>query len=331
MTVSFVTTCPRIHIGLIDLGFVTPRKYGGAGIMIDWPVIKVSARQSVGHAIVDNDLIDSAAQDDLLSLVNRLTDEFGVPSTQIEVHSCAPQHIGLGSKTALVMATIAAICDLYQMPLPNYQMQRLSGRGGVSGIGIHGFFTGGLIVDAGHPQDFSPHLPSRVIAPADIPLLLINRTTPVHAWRFFLLLPVGLRYHGPTEVDLFASKTPIDRSEVLESMQLMYHGILPSYLAGDLLGLRSALAAFHGVGFKRMEVDAQTPEVKTLLQQLAQTPFLAAGMSSVGPLIYAISNVIGPEVDDFIHNVCEETSTAVLAVCNVRTRGFEANRTAGKQ
>ena len=73
-------------------------------------------------------------------------------------------------------------------------------------------------------------------------------------------------------------------------MAAVYHGIVPAIAEGDLGSLRAAMREIHQTGFKRREVDGQSHVVCGLLDQLHTDLKLAAGMSSLGPLVYAITS-----------------------------------------
>src|ERR1035441_2452586 len=50
---------PRVHISLLDLGDVTPRRYGGAGFSIDGNGLEVSAKSSKQTLKIGLDLLES--------------------------------------------------------------------------------------------------------------------------------------------------------------------------------------------------------------------------------------------------------------------------------
>ena len=77
--------------------------------------------------------------------------------------------------------------------------------------------------------------------------------------------------------------------ESLQTLGSVYHGVAPAILEGDLPALGYALRQIHAVGFKRREIAQQSDEVRTLLSQLQANRAVAAGMSSLGPLVYAIT------------------------------------------
>src|SRR6187397_3143910 len=62
------------------------------------------------------------------------------------------EHVGLGTKTAVILGALQAAAIASGYKVSRAELQLLSGRGGASGVGIHAFFIGGLVIDAGHWQ-----------------------------------------------------------------------------------------------------------------------------------------------------------------------------------
>jgi len=70
---------------------------------------------------------------------------------RIEVVSTAPEHAGLGVGTQLSLGVARGLYELAGLPPPTAeQLAALTGRGRRSGVGLHGFRLGGLIVDGGY-------------------------------------------------------------------------------------------------------------------------------------------------------------------------------------
>src|SRR5690606_33958207 len=170
---------------------------------------------------------------ELAALVASLSEAEGQPFETI-VHGHAMQHVGLGTKTALKLAVVSAYHRLLEMCVDRAVQQRLSGRGGASGIGIHGFFEGGVLWDAGKPaQAVEALLPSGAALAKSTPTLMMRQPFP-SPWRVGLCLPRAERSHGMDERRFFEAHTPIPRNEALETMALLYHGVLPAFRQVDL-------------------------------------------------------------------------------------------------
>jgi beta-ribofuranosylaminobenzene 5'-phosphate synthase len=135
------------------------------------------------------------------------------------------------------------------------------------------------------------------------------------------MLPDGNRRSGQSEVRFFNRNTPIPSDEVKEVLSLVYHGLVPAVLTEDLILLSRALKAIHKVGFKRRELDGQSLPTQDLLSRLQAIQGCASGMSSMGPLVYAITREAGRAVDQ-VRSVASETSVTLVGVASGSNSGY---------
>jgi beta-ribofuranosylaminobenzene 5'-phosphate synthase len=308
----------------MDMGNVTSRTYGGAGFALSSPATEIIAERSSGRTeIAGLEMLDADAQAGLRACVNRWAQLNKSAHVHIKIHRLPIQHIGLGTKTSLLMGTLAAATLAAGKEISQSAIQTLSGRGGASGVGVNTFFHGGFVADAGHParKDLSFAPSSRRISHAVPPIL--SRVPIPERWQVYLFLPSGRRFSGNAEQEFFTKNTPIRRSEVLDSIALLYHGVVPAVLTADLSLLKESLANLHKVGFKKRELAAQSEDVKAIIAYLDSIRDCAVGLSSMGPLIYAISErTISAEVED----IKKTFNVDLLATCSGRNRGFEVQR-----
>lgn len=282
-----VRSFSRIHITLIDLAGVTHRRYGGVGFALDAFPIEVRALVAVNNEVNFECIIEARDRADVWALLERLSSKLSYKFC-IQVLSLPPPHVGFGSKTALLLAIATSCSALHGSPLTTTDLLKLSGRGGASGIGVNTFFVGGVVVDLGHPESANtPFTPSSSTQPALAPPIGVRLPFPQH-WEIHLLLPKGYKYSAGSEVTFFQRNTPIPSEEALRVLAAVYHGVVPAFLEEDHQLLKRALMDVHAEGFKKREVDRQHPVVHELLQLLASYEYIAAGMSSMGPLLYAI-------------------------------------------
>ena len=283
-----VRTFPRIHMTLIDLASATHRRFGGAGFAVDGLPAMVTGAISMKSEIGGAAGKDVRDRRDLQHHLKRLSRTLG-QEFSVDVVTSMPQHVGLGSKTALLMATGIVCNDLAGRTLGQRQLVLASGRGGTSGVGVNTAFVGGFVVDGGHRTNGDGRYePSSARTPEGVPPTLVRLGFP-DAWRIHLFLPKGYRFSGERERLFFEQNTPIAVREVHEVLAAVYHGIVPAIAEADLDLLRLALCEVHRTGFKRRELHGQGQEVRELVKELQSGLKLAAGMSSLGPLVYAIS------------------------------------------
>ena len=142
-----------------------------------------------------------------------------------------PEHVGLGTGTQLSLAVARLILAGLGIEDPGVdRLVALTGRGRRSGIGVHGFMGGGLIVDGGHS------------ARSTVPPLLARMTFPVE-WKILLVIPSdGLGMSGPRERDAFA-RLPAPSSRTTDRLcRLVLLELLPTIAERDLAGFGHALS-----------------------------------------------------------------------------------------
>jgi beta-ribofuranosylaminobenzene 5'-phosphate synthase len=263
--------------------------------------------------------LDDRGREDVSCALARLGEHVGHPiDAEITIDGWMPQHVGLGTKTALLLALLDATGRALKLSLSNAELQSLSGRGGTSGVGLHTYFHGGFVLDAGHLQSSVPTLApsSSRIAPG-IPPMLTQAPFP-ERWRVTLLTVPGPRIHGENELAFFAAVTPVPADEVLRALALVHHGMTPAFLDEDLELLGSSLLELHQVGFKARELTHQSASVKAVLRDCWDHG-LVAGLSSMGPTIYAIGSA-DDDSNALLETIAREHDIAMtgpLPACNV--------------
>ncbi len=320
---------PRIHIGLLDLGHATFRMYGGVGFALSGPEITIEACHNATTEIMGLDMLDSDGQRDVVRALDLLQDMTHRARIRLLLRHMPPQHVGLGSKTALILGILSAASSALGIDVGRADLQRLSGRGGTSGIGVNAFFDGGFIIDGGHGQQNAEEFgPSSARAPAQPPPIICRAPMPF-AWQCHLLLPPGERISGARERAFFRRETPVPQSEALEAIALAYHGIAPAVITQDLSLLKVALKQFHCVGFKLREVRMQPLSTQAILESFDEHPSCAAGLSSMGPLVYVVAHEDDSETVRLVQRVCADSGAALLGSYRGRNAGYEVSRGSG--
>ncbi len=146
--------------------------------MIDAPGVEVLVEPATSW-IIEGAL--SSRVDQLVAQLRQEMHETGVtlPPARIRVVSAPAEHVGLGVGTQLCLAVARAVARLAaETDLSVEQLVRLTGRGRRSGIGLHGFEHGGLIVDGGRRNE------------ADVPPLLARLPFP-EVWSILVVQPQG--------------------------------------------------------------------------------------------------------------------------------------------
>jgi beta-RFAP synthase len=255
-----------------------PRQFGGVGLMIDAPGIGLTVEPASSWQ-AEGPLADRA-----LRVAERLvTAGVELPSARIVVRHAPQEHVGLGVGTQLSLGVARLLLRMAGHHEPSAAtLAALCGRGLRSGVGLHGFGRGGLIVDGGRRTDDG------------IPPLLAHLDFPPE-WKVLVILPephAGL--HGAAEVQAFAQLPPIPVDEADRLCRLVLMGLMPAVLERDLPTFGMALAELQErVG--RCFAPAQggifaRPELTGIVKGLESEGLHGAGQSSWGPTLYAFSN-----------------------------------------
>jgi len=256
-----VTTGSRLHFGLLALG--GPRRFGGVGLMIDAPALRVSA-SAAAEWQAEGPLAERA-----LHFARRLD----APPHVLHVETAPPEHSGFGTGTQLALAIGRLLT-----PLPLAEIIHRTGRGQRSAIGTHGFAQGGLLVDGGRKDQLAP--------------LLVRYAFP-EEWRMVVALPVasgGLS--GPAEIGAFAQLRG-KRQHTDDLCRLTLLGMLPAVLERDLAAFAAALGEYNAKSGELFAPVQGGPyssgPVSELIAYLRQLGFEGVGQSSWGPAVFAIA------------------------------------------
>jgi len=288
------------------------------------PGVEVSAKRSARWKVTSSALDERTRSDLEISLREFSRRGSTRGSATITIESMPPLHIGMGTKTALVLAALVAAQSELGIECDAEGLMAASGRGGTSGIGIHGFFKGGFLVDAGHPQEEIARLsPSSSRRPARPPMLVERLAIP-ERWRFHLVVPPGISRYGRREARFFNANTPIPSREVHEAISATYHGLVPAVIEADLDHLGEALAKLHRLGFKARELAGQPAGLRAAYQRLLKEGGGPVGLSSMGPVLYVVLDVEDDRSRQAISRVCADTGAAYLGVFAGLSDGYRS-------
>lgn len=286
MTSVRLSTGSRLHFGLLALGPQADRQFGGVGLMVEAPGLTLTARPAPGWH-VEGPLAERLRRV-ALQVASGL-EELGHPVGPVafQVEQAPPEHVGLGTGTQLGLAVGRLLGTLAGLPdLPLSTLATLAGRGRRSGVGLHGFARGGLIVDGGRG-------PGTILPP-----LLAHHPWPRH-WSVLLViprLPAGL--HGVAELSAFADLPPISEAITDRLARLVLLGLLPALVERDLPRFGAALTEMQervGAIFAGAQGGPFAhPELEALAHRLLGLGLHGVGQSSWGPTLYGFSEA-GPD------------------------------------
>ncbi|MBX6315536.1 MAG: beta-RFAP synthase [Isosphaeraceae bacterium] len=287
MTRLYIRTPSRLHFGLFSWGEQAPRQFGGIGLMIDRPGVELTAEPAPNWG-AEGPLADRTLQV-ARQVAERLALEGTIPKpVHFWIHRAPAEHVGLGTGTQLSLAVARAVAALSgRSDLPAATLALLTGRGLRSGIGLHGFDQGGLIVDGGRR------------GPDGVPPLIIRHPFPT-GWSVLVVLPrpeTGL--HGPREVEAFSQLPPVPDAVTDRLCRLVLLGLLPAIVERDLAAFGAALTAiqFHvGRLFAPVQGGPYAhPDAEAIVDFLRSQGLHGVGQSSWGPALYAFSQAPADE------------------------------------
>lgn len=271
----------RLHFGLLSWGKDRPRQFGGVGLMIERPGLELWCRPAPTWS-AEGPLGDRALGV-AWKVAACLQAEGPIPPPlHFTIERAPPEHVGLGVGTQLSLAV--ARCVALSADLPDVDVSRLaawSGRGRRSGVGIHGFAQGGLIVDGGHrsdrPESKAPPLLCRHEFPEDWSVLVI--TPP---------LPAGIS--GTDEQRAFAD-LPRFRDELVDRLcRLVLLELVPAVVESDLASFGAALEEVQarvGEAFSPTQGGTYAhPRHADLVTWMRREGLVGVGQSSWGPTVY---------------------------------------------
>ncbi len=120
-----VVTPSRLHITLIDLSGSLGRIDGSVGLTLDFPSMKINAREDAQLSVSGN----TAFEDRIKRAASAIMMQHDVGGVAIEVVDEYPAHVGLGSGTQVALAVGTAMSELYDLHLTPSAIARLTGRG----------------------------------------------------------------------------------------------------------------------------------------------------------------------------------------------------------
>ncbi len=282
MTRLILRTPGRLHFGLLSWGSKAPRQFGGVGLMVESPGLELLAEPSEtwrAEGPLAGRALEVAAR-----VAARLADRgFPAGPASLVIRKAPTEHVGLGVGTQLGLGVARLLCEMAGHTRPTVEeLAGLAGRGLRSGIGLHGFALGGLVVDGGRR------------GPEGIPPLLARLEFP-EEWSVLLVIPRrGAGLHGLPEVRAFAELPPSPESLTDRLCRLVLLGLLPAVVERDLPRFGEALEEIQrrvGQGFAPAQGGTfARPELEAIADRLRAEGLQGVGQSSWGPTLYGFSD-----------------------------------------
>lgn len=307
-----IETSARLHLSLIDLNGLEGRLDGGIGITLEKPSLKMECTQSDDNTIIEFDENLSIAnrkvyESKILDATDKIKKYLNIDTNySFKINESYPIHHGLGLGTQLSLSCAKLISAMNDVELNAYNLAKIIQRGGTSGIGVHSFDNGGLIIDGGHKttikNDYLPSSASKVSPPP-----LLARYDFPENWDIVLVTPnISQGASGNEEINIFQTYSPINIDEVERICYLTLMKLMPAVIEEDIESFGDSVNKIQSMGFKKIERDLQDSKINTLLDDMAQLDIPCVGMSSFGPTCFGITDSLSKDIINELKNLTDD-------------------------
>ncbi|BDH79165.1 hypothetical protein MTTB_05440 [Methanothermobacter tenebrarum] len=323
-----IITSSRLHLTLIDLNGERGRLDGGVGLTLKDPKLIIKAKP---NGELKTEFAEKNLQWDLIKEYSAKIEEAAkrtlnyLKSNQrldFIIEKAFPAHSGLGSGTQVSLAIAKLITSFHEVEMDSWELARIVGRGGTSGIGVASFEYGGFIVDGGHSKkektDFLPSSASRASPPP-----VIARYDFPEDWNIIVAIPkINRQVSGRKEVNIFQEYCPIPLGEVERLSHIILMKMMPSVIEEDIDSFGEAINEIQRIGFKKVERKLQHPIIDNIIENMLSTGAAGAGMSSFGPAVYAVTDTNPKDILRAAKETMDDIGGLAL-ITNARNSGAE--------
>ena len=272
-----ITVPNRIHMFTYRASFNVEGKTGGAGISIKGNQI-MNVRTMDIQYYNDNPLLDY-----FISVFKRILKYDGF--FKVDYKNALEEHIGLGTSISQTVALCFAINHLFYNPLSDVEIRKLimkeyreidQGkliRGLGTGVGAACSLYGGINFVT-NSQGYVHLTPSRKYAVA-------------------VFFPMDIHFRKRIKLEEENTQKEIsfraDEESFQQRKELIYESFIPALLSEDWNLLGRTTAEIHTMGVKKIECERFDYEYEIeLINMLLEQGVLLAGLSSLGPVNYAL-------------------------------------------
>ena len=280
-----VSAGARLHVGFQNLSLTHPRLYGGIGLGLAEPRLRLSA-EPASQVIAADPVAERYAQ--------RAVDLLDVSGVAVDLESRLPRHVGLGSGTQLALVVYEATARAHDLePTVRAHAPALE-RGGRSGVGVATYESGGFVVDAGHPTArFTSEPPAA--GQWTVPPVVARHDLP-EEWRFLVVLPEAPKGRSGDAEDA-SIRSVVEAAEPAvadEIAGVLTRRLLPAAAAGRLEAFGEAverIGRLNGTWYADVQGGLYRPPAGELVDALESCPVLTGvGQSSWGPAVYGVTD-----------------------------------------
>jgi beta-ribofuranosylaminobenzene 5'-phosphate synthase len=289
----------RIHLGFYNIR-ASGLKFGSIGLYLQYPQTIVETGKNGKHA--HNEKIKSV-----------ICGDKEVPPPHIIARP--PSHVGLGSTTQLSLSIAKYYSILCNRKYSVEKLALLTGRGEISGIGIHGFRLGGFIIDTGKKGPGQR-----------IPGLLARLGFPIK-WNIVIAIPREKKGKTEDEERAVMEKIDADKRKEKELKIELLNRIIPGIVSRDLgrfcRGVENMQRIMGEIFSPFQQGIFSTEETARLAEMMHDAGIRGVGQSSWGPLAYGFiqEKKVNSVIKRIEKSIYKENIVADIMVTKARNRG----------
>ncbi|PHR98633.1 MAG: hypothetical protein COA78_25965 [Blastopirellula sp.] len=267
----------RLHFGLLSFGNPNVPAYGGAGVMIDQPVLELKCSP--------NNAFETGGElsERIVHFAEAWSDyhQSEIPSCYLESIGTKYAHQGLGHGTQLALATATALNLVAKISEPSPEELAASvGRGRRSAIGTYGFRYGGFIYESGRKADETF---SKLSSQHPFP----------EQWKFLLIMQPQLAgCHGQAESKAFENIPPVSEATTRKLNEILTTLLIPALTKCDFAAFSDALYDYGhlaGLCYESVQGGAYMSRLNDqIVDTLRADGVFGVGQSSWGPTLFAL-------------------------------------------
>jgi len=260
----------RVHLGFYRF-YDPPYVYGSLGVSLSNPklIINVSLKEHSGIQV-------SAPTEESRGLIQWVLASLNISGVSVTLSGYVEHHVGLGSRTRIIMALLKALEVLGMINEPVDVLARRLGVGSVSAVGMYSFLNGGFVADTG-----------RLVSSGEGPDLLLSLNVP-REWRVVLCIPQGRRGLSEKDEEPILSKVrPHPKQDMLYALFTKLITAIPLRDYRSFAKALTKLQVLTGEYFSKYQGGIFCcDESKELARMLERSGALGVGQSSWGPAVY---------------------------------------------
>lgn len=309
-----VTLPARLHPTVLDMNRFSPVRPGGGGMGIAVSIyLKAKVRSTTNPEIVvcgERPLVATH----FAKVIKEILGYQG--GFEIELYDHKRRHVGMGSTTGSMTAACIGMNEVLGRPFTNRELRRIIGynaceesphgngyliRGFETGIGAMASVNGGIILATDNLEMiYRTAMPDTkvVIVIPDVPSLEDEFT--------------GKETAAESEVEVLMRRGRyLDYLQSGVKAQIILLDMMPAMVQSNLRGIGDALFDICFLGSKRAECEQHGiagTQIYNYIASFREAGAELAGMSSVGPTIFALTQK--PEVPDRLLEFLESRGTA---------------------